>query len=338
MKKLILFILFTVTLQFAFAQRKFYEGKWQSNSQYKITDTSAFIDTLRPKSLFPVSQGGDECATTVYLSPGGGYVTGTNWYNDIGCYQEYDLSQNFPKPIDNTAPSQITGMLVWFRYDSLGFFPGNVRGVAYSINDTTGAPDQLLDTSIIPASQVDTGSNVTFTYFNFPDTPTFFGKIAVGVEFIDAGTANVGIASTVSGCSQLEGYSWSRWHDSSYHTFADPYNANLDVDLYILPIVSHPYAASINNTSLLNGDLQIYPNPAENKTSLVYSLTKGGKVSVEISDALGRIVKQYPQQLQSSGNHIYQADLRNLEQGLYFVHLQINGKDVSVHKLSVNRS
>ena len=59
MKKLILFILFTVTLQFAFAQRKYYEGKWQSNSQYKITDTSAFIDTLRPKSLFPVSQGGD---------------------------------------------------------------------------------------------------------------------------------------------------------------------------------------------------------------------------------------------------------------------------------------
>jgi hypothetical protein len=338
MKKLILFILFTVTLQSAFAQRKFYEGKWHGNSVYSITDSGSFTDTLRPKSLFPESQGGSQCPTTVYIAPGGGYVAGTNWYNDIGCYQVYDLSQNFPKPIDNVSSAQVTGMLVWFRYDSLGLYPGVARGVAYSVNDSTGAPDQLLDTSIIPASQLDTGSNVTLTYFNFPNAPTFFGKIAVGVEFPDAGTAQIGIVSTVSGCSQTEGASWDKWQDSSYHQFVDPFNANLNIDLYILPIVTHPYPASVNDNSLLKTDFKIYPNPAQNQVALSYTLLQSGKISFTISDALGRIVKQYPKQMQTASQHLFSADLSNLEQGLYFVHLQINGKDASVHKLSISKN
>ncbi len=92
-------------------------------------------------------------------------------------------------------------------------------------------------------------------------------------------------------------------------------NSNGDIIQALTVRASWP-AAVANVTSGI-GNLSIYPNPANEHTSVAFSLEKTSEVSVSIVDNLGREVYNLPTQQINAGNVILPINTTNLASGLY---------------------
>jgi hypothetical protein len=70
-----------------------------------------------------------------------------------------------------------------------------------------------------------------------------------------------------------------------------------------------------------------YPNPFANYTTLAYTLPISGKVSIEIRNTLGQVVKTLVNDIQSAGDHTVKLDAATLSPGVYTATLRLNGHD-----------
>jgi hypothetical protein len=75
-----------------------------------------------------------------------------------------------------------------------------------------------------------------------------------------------------------------------------------------------------------------YPNPFNPTTSIHYSIPNSGLVSIEIYDALGRLVSTLIREKKEAGNYEVQFDGSAHESGAYFCRL-VSGKTVLTTKL-----
>ncbi len=88
---------------------------------------------------------------------------------------------------------------------------------------------------------------------------------------------------------------------------------------------------SINEMNNLK-DFKLYPNPANDRINLNFSLTQSEKVSITITDVSGRVIDIILEnQYLSSGNRTIEYNLNKLNSGIYFVNT-IVGSEISVHK------
>ncbi len=79
------------------------------------------------------------------------------------------------------------------------------------------------------------------------------------------------------------------------------------------------------------------PNPVKNRVSLVYTTMVQGNVSLQVFDGTGRLVRDLSQGVQPAGTKTVVWDAkdntgRDLQNGVYFVRLEANGR-VASHKL-----
>lgn len=79
---------------------------------------------------------------------------------------------------------------------------------------------------------------------------------------------------------------------------------------------------------------RVYPNPANDNTTLVYTLQQSADVEIQLFDALGKQVSATVKARQEVGVQEHTFDLSNLQSGLYIVTLTINGERIS-KKISV---
>ena len=110
--------------------------------------------------------------------------------------------------------------------------------------------------------------------------------------------------------------SWEKWSDNSWHSFSNPGNWNLNVDMCIFPVVDIP--AGINSVS--KNQLSLFaasPNPASNEIAINYSLSASSKVEINIYDATGRLVKNIKTDELNSGKHNTKIDVSNFDSGVY---------------------
>jgi len=91
-------------------------------------------------------------------------------------------------------------------------------------------------------------------------------------------------------------------------------------------------AATKNNTTILSA----YPNPVSNSTTISFSLQQSQKVSLQIFDMNGKLVKTLADAQMQAGNHqlIWNAGSENVIAGVYLLKLQA-GNDVETTKISV---
>jgi PKD repeat protein len=88
---------------------------------------------------------------------------------------------------------------------------------------------------------------------------------------------------------------------------------------------------SINEMDKLK-DFKLYPNPANDRINLNFSLIQSEKVSITITDISGRVVDIILEsQYLSSGNRTIEYNLNKLNSGIYFANTII-GSEISVHK------
>jgi hypothetical protein len=73
----------------------------------------------------------------------------------------------------------------------------------------------------------------------------------------------------------------------------------------------------------------IYPNPSEDMAYLIFNLKNVGQVSLIIYDVLGNFVQEVIKQNMYEGRYKAEINTSNLNQGIYFCKLQIDGVEYS---------
>lgn len=83
--------------------------------------------------------------------------------------------------------------------------------------------------------------------------------------------------------------------------------------------------------ALAENQIRVYPNPANGKVSVSYTLSGTSRVSIEVYDVIGKMMKTIlPPAEETTGAHQHQVSLDELSAGLYFVRLRINEEETAV--------
>jgi hypothetical protein len=126
-------------------------------------------------------------------------------------------------------------------------------------------------------------------------------------------------------------------HQSRFAWGGDIYSpANADHSTPMIRMILGT-TASLSEEVALASTLNAYPNPANNSTTITYSLNKSGNVNIVITDIMGRTVKTMEQGSQVAGTS-YNVNLNtsDLANGTYFYTLSVDGER-QTKKFVVNR-
>jgi hypothetical protein len=86
-----------------------------------------------------------------------------------------------------------------------------------------------------------------------------------------------------------------------------------------------PEPVSLNSVEqLATTSFDLYPNPAQNRTTLSYSLNSASNVTLNIFDMNGRMISSLEKGRQSAGLHTQEISLTGLEKGVYMIQIITN--------------
>ncbi len=77
------------------------------------------------------------------------------------------------------------------------------------------------------------------------------------------------------------------------------------------------------NEPVLN--FAIFPNPANDKISVMFDILENKQVEIYVKDVLGRTVQQTAKQNLENGHHVLSISVEDLSSGIYFVNVNTNG-------------
>jgi len=86
---------------------------------------------------------------------------------------------------------------------------------------------------------------------------------------------------------------------------------------------------AIDDKLLLVGLNQNYPNPANNFTTIGFSLSQAGRVQIKLYNINGRLVKNIVDAYQNAGYQQVNANLAGLTPGIYVYTMQVGGQQLS---------
>ncbi|MEX1189306.1 MAG: T9SS type A sorting domain-containing protein [Bacteroidia bacterium] len=269
---------------------------------------------------------------TLIASPNGGFISGSNGYNDSEKLQSFFPQQNY----------SILGFLVWNGYVVNNSGAQNSKVIfKVRILDTTETsifpffrgPSATLDSVMIPISDLQAGSSfeddLQFIPFQNPvliNQPYLAGfgldslaRTSEG-EFIDS----FAIRSTALDSALLAGASWERWN-GEFKRIVDTWGIN--TDLAIFPVIDTTLNSAIN---LKINKLHIYPNPAN---SYVNVLLDGNNKheSIQLFDLQGKCM--FSVRLQNQKGE-YQLQLPELSAGYYTLRL-VGADSISIAPLII---
>jgi hypothetical protein len=72
-------------------------------------------------------------------------------------------------------------------------------------------------------------------------------------------------------------------------------------------------------------NMKVYPNPINTSATIEYDLPASCKVSISITDAMGRVCKTYQEGVQSKGMHQFYFHRNDLSSGLYYAIINCGG-------------
>jgi hypothetical protein len=92
--------------------------------------------------------------------------------------------------------------------------------------------------------------------------------------------------------------------------------------------------ASIDEEALVASNMNLYPNPAADYTTLEFELLNDTKMSFEISDVTGKVVYSEALSNLSKGKHSINIDTQTFSEGVYFLNVR-TGNNVTSKKLVI---
>jgi hypothetical protein len=102
-----------------------------------------------------------------------------------------------------------------------------------------------------------------------------------------------------------------------------------------VPQWDNKYAPSyVSNVSLPLSDIQLAPNPANDKTTLKFNLGMKTNVRIVITDIVGRIVNEIVNRQMDAGEQKFEISTLNMNSGIYNISIQTE-HDMSTRRLSI---
>ena len=82
----------------------------------------------------------------------------------------------------------------------------------------------------------------------------------------------------------------------------------------------------IENEKLMHADIEVYPNPASDNCSLLFTAEKEGLASILIYNSGGQIVRSICRQQVHAGKNNISMDLKDMPQGIYMARIEMAGE------------
>ncbi len=101
-----------------------------------------------------------------------------------------------------------------------------------------------------------------------------------------------------------------------------------------LALATVPTKVSENSQQQIS-KINLFPNPAQDITSISYYLSSTQKVTIELMDITGKIIKTFVNENYEAGPHSSILDLKGIQSGVYFVKTSLNGEKISQKLISV---
>jgi hypothetical protein len=106
------------------------------------------------------------------------------------------------------------------------------------------------------------------------------------------------------------------------------FDFNVDAQ-YINPIGT--ITGILNDKSVLENKITLFPNPANDKFTLEYELTQSANVQIELYDMIGHKVKTVtPNSFEEKNKYSHSVTLEDLSNGVYFVKIKINNSQTTI--------
>lgn len=128
---------------------------------------------------------------------------------------------------------------------------------------------------------------------------------------------------------------WTPWNQCNFSIFTTPpfreSNPSSNESLTELYKIENDGLETYIKTE---SALSIFPNPASNKTTVVYAGDHEGTIQLQLVDFTGKVMN-IENKILVDGNNYYEIDLHNLAKGIYMVILYDSGKTIS-NRIVVN--
>lgn len=244
----------------------------------------------------------------LYANSGGGYVAGSNSFDDLAKAQAFDALNQ---------PAEVTGIIFWIgaKNDAGASVTGNLYDLNGAGTDlggsTNNAPGTILATGSKALERIDTSGFFNIIEFNASATVT--DAFAVGLDFSGFGQNDeLGIVTNSDGDAGGADNAWEKWSTGAWYSMNQAWNSqnNADFDLAIFPIVCSQNVTGIED---LNGYFNLFPNPNNGRFSIVNSAGLSGQI--EIYNSVGQLVNT--QSL--NGELVVNCDVSGEIAGMYFV-------------------
>ncbi len=264
----------------------------------------------------------------LYSSSGGGFVAGNNSYGDKNKVQAFTV----------TSAYTVEGAIVWFGAKKITSTSATSKVVlqvykmdgvgAISTNTVSGTTPKTVVAStntdiLISAIDTTVAGNGGFVFCTFPSSYIASANYAVGIDLTTLAAGDtLGMVTTDTTQSVAKDMSFDKWSDNTWHSFLEPGNWSLDLDIAIFPIININTGIQEN---FINGIklYENYPNPFSSSTTIAYELESNAKnVTFFIHDLNGKQVKKIELGNVASGKHMLDLSASELSSGTYFVMMQ----------------
>ncbi len=322
-------ILFFVTCFFqTYSQKSFFENQsYQIKPVSGSSEITTATDTLGKAAFL---QG----TPTQYYVPVGGYVAGSNYYNDKAKAQQYNISSSliveevilwFGAKSFTSGNSNSSVTVKLYRLDSLGTTTVGV--------DSAFCPGSVIDSVTLLIDSIKTSG---YTIVAFPSHPIAYLSFAAGIDLTPLALGDsVGLITNTDGNAGETERSWEQWNNGSWHTMFQAWP--LDIDFAIWPVIDTS-STGINDAIFFNGMKmsQNQPNPTNSETIIQYEIQNNAAVNFEIFDVTGKIVFTQNLGLQNKGKHSINIATENYTSGIYYYSLIANDKRIT-KKMLINK-
>ncbi len=371
MKKLFIFSVVLLAGLSSFAQRRTSVSEQSLNSftnaalpfqNNALGRTTHIGDTVRLNNI------ADTSSLVIYKlgSRDSGFVTGTNYWNDMAFAERYSFNQLDSSMVVIGIFAQFAGHVNTASTKSIAF---KVWGYSDTQRITThlyytGYPRGLNDSFVVPVTQLGIGPVAdTMKKFIF-STPTsalagpFFVGYSINYNFADLAGDTIGLASSRNGVATGRDtniyVNITDFGDTVTDTFIYVQNATQESDgkwydnytqndsiknnLAIYPIVIIKNPTGIN--SITRNGLKFYgnyPNPTYSSTHIKFELADAAGVSLQIFDVANRLVSELKQTNYSAGEHIIDVNTTTLATGEYIYLLKTSAGDGMAGKIIVGK-
>jgi hypothetical protein len=170
-----------------------------------------------------------------------------------------------------------------------------------------------------------------------------------GVTFLNSGAKRTAVQNSVKSAAGVAAFTY-KWKapssgDATIYAIGNAVNGTGGTggDFVIAPtslaLVAAPTPTTITvglkeNHNLIS-QINIFPNPANDLSTISYFLTESKTISIQLIDISGRLVKLLSESIETAGMHSQIIDVNTVASGVYFIKITSGGEKLSQKLITV---